>query len=97
MTYPPLLQVADHERPKHERILREAWLTRRRVRVTLSGRCAVPMIVGRVASVSVTGSTALIDGWTIPVTEVVTIAPANDADANLYADVMHHLREGVRA
>src|SRR3954465_2736151 len=65
MTHPPLIPIADYPRPAPTadygepgpaRELREAWLARRRLLVTLTDRCAVPMIVGRVACVSVTGA-----------------------------------------
>jgi hypothetical protein len=58
-----------------------------------ANRCAVSMIVGRVACVSVTGATAVIDGWTIPVDEVQSICLATDTDADLYAHLMHAMRE----
>jgi hypothetical protein len=96
MTQPPLLHVADDEPPGYARELREAWLARRRIRVELSDHCAVGLIVGRVASVSVTGATSIIDGWTIPTEQIQSIREATHEDADLYADAMHHLREEVR-
>lgn len=96
MKQEPMLQVDGHQAPGHAKELREAWLSRQRVLVTLTERCVVPMVVGRVGCVSVTGATAVIDGWTIPVDEVESISPATRADVDAYADLMHHLRETAR-
>lgn len=92
-----MLQVDAEQPPGHAKELRDAWLSRRRVLVTLSDRCAVPMIVGRVACVSVTGATANIDGWTIPVAEVEHVCRATSDDADAYADQMHALRREMKA
>lgn len=93
MTQLPMPMDDGDQAPGHARELRRAWLGRRRVMVTLSEHCAIPLIVGRVASVSVTGATAVIDGWVIPVEEVESISPATNADADVYADSMHVMRE----
>lgn len=90
-----MLQVDAEQPPGHAKELRDAWLSRRRVLVTLSDRCAVPMIVGRVACVSVTGATANIDGWTIPVAEVEGICSATNDDDCDYSSMMHALRRGA--
>lgn len=74
--------------------LRTAWLERRHVRVRLSAHCDLPMIVGRVSHVSVTATVVTIDGWHVPVSEVVDVAAPTEADADHYADLMHHLRLG---
>jgi hypothetical protein len=97
MTQPPLIPIADYDEPGPARELREAWLARRRLLVTLTDRCAVPMIVGRVACVSVTGATSVIDGWTIPTAEIESIVPATNDDADAYADLMHALRQETRS
>jgi hypothetical protein len=72
--------------------LRVAWLNRRQVRVTLTERCVIRTIVGRVSSVSVTGSFALVDGWHVPVGEVVGVGKPTLGDLESYAHGMHVLR-----
>lgn len=74
--------------------LRSAWLDRRTVRVALSAHCDVPMIVGRVAHVSVTATVATIDGWHVPVDEILDVAAPTEEEADRYADLMMHLRRG---
>lgn len=75
--------------------LRDAWLTRRTVRVDLAERCSLPFIVGRVSGVSVTGASVTIDGWQVPVDEVTKVGTATDADRAEYAHAMHTMREGA--
>lgn len=72
--------------------LRDAWLGRRQVRVTLTERCVIRTIVGRVSSVAVTGAFALIDGWHVPVEEVMGVGKPTIGDVATYADLMHDLR-----
>jgi hypothetical protein len=73
--------------------LRDAWLTRRLVRVTLSERCSVPFIVGRISAVSVTGTWATIDGWHVPIGQVRDVAHPTHDEVGQYAHLMHQLRE----
>jgi hypothetical protein len=75
--------------------LRNAWLTHEKVRLILTEHCVVPLIVGRVHSVSVTGATIVIDGWEIPTEQVIGVESATRADIDVYADMMHHLREAA--
>jgi hypothetical protein len=77
----------------HAAALREAWLSRRPVRVTLTKRCATPVIVGRVSAVSVTGEGVTIDGWHVPVAAITDIGRATLGDVEDYAHAMHELRE----
>lgn len=77
----------------HAAQLREAWLSRRIVRVTLAKRCATPVIVGRVSAVSVTGEGVTIDGWHVPITAITEIGRATLGDLEAYAHAMHDLRE----
>lgn len=75
--------------------LRSAWLERRHVRVALSAHCDIPLVVGRVAHVSVTATQATVDGWMVPTSEVLDVAPPTAEEIDRYADLMHYLREGV--
>src|SRR5262245_4115222 len=77
------------------RRLRDAWFGRRPVRVTLTDRCAVQTIVGRVTGVSVTGATATIDGWTVTTADVLEVAAPSRAETEDYAHLMHDLREAA--
>jgi hypothetical protein len=79
--------------PDHAATLREAWLSRRIVRVTLTRRCATPVIVGRITAVSVTGEGVTIDGWHVPVSAITDIGRATLGDVQDYAHAMHQLRE----
>jgi hypothetical protein len=74
-------------------MLREAWLARRSVRVTLTERCAVPAIVGRVSAVSVTGENVTIDGWHVPITAITDVGRATLGDVEDYAHEMQELRK----
>lgn len=73
--------------------LREAWLARKQVRVTLTERCVIRTIVGTVKAVAVTGAFATIDGWHIPISEVMGVGKPTINDVDHYADEMHRLRE----
>lgn len=53
--------------------LRGHWIARRPVVLTLSDRCVVPRIEGRVERVSVTGAVAYVAGWHVPLAEVTGI------------------------
>lgn len=64
--------------------LRSAWGTRHSVRLTMSDRCMIRTIVGRVTRVSVTGAFAIIDGWHIPCDEVQGIGKPTLEDHALY-------------
>jgi hypothetical protein len=73
--------------------LREAWLERKQVCLTLTDRCQVPIIVGRVNHVSVTSAHTVVDGWMVPVAEILTIARPTVGDLHQYADVMREMRK----
>lgn len=53
--------------------LRGHWVARRTIVVTLTPRCLVDRIEGRVSHVSVTGAFAVIDGWHVPTVDVLAI------------------------
>lgn len=74
--------------------LRTAWGGRRDVRLTLSERCMIRTIVGKVSAVSVTGAFATIDGWHIPLVEVLGVGRPTLDDHARYAQEMHDLRVG---
>jgi hypothetical protein len=85
--------VADVLRERHvAEELRRAWFTRQQVRVTLSDKSTIDVIVGRVSSVSVTGAYSTIDGWQVPTEEIVQLSKPTIGDLNAYADEMHQLR-----
>jgi hypothetical protein len=53
--------------------LRGAWAKRRMVRLSLTKRCLVPRVIGRVARVSVTGAWVEVDGWQVPTEEILAV------------------------
>ena len=53
--------------------LRGAWAARKRVVVVLTDRCMVQRVEGFVQRVAVTGAFAIIDGWHVPMSEVLTV------------------------
>lgn len=85
------LPALDDQRVAWE--LREAWLARRQVRLTLSERCVIRTVVGTVKAVAVTGAFATVDGWHVPVTEVQGVGKPTIGDIDAYAHEMHRLRE----
>lgn len=54
--------------------LRTAWASGRRVVLTLSERCIVRRVEGRVERVAVTGAFVLINGWHVPTVEILGVA-----------------------
>jgi hypothetical protein len=84
--------VLDEQRTAAE--LRDYWLTRRQVRLTLGEGCAIEIIVGRVSSVSVTGSSAVVDGWMVPTGVIREIARPTLGDLQMYSQAMHDMRAG---
>lgn len=72
--------------------LRTAWGGSRAVRLTLTERCMIGTIVGKVSSVSVTGAFATIDGWHIPLVEVLGVGRPTLDDHERYAKEMRRLR-----
>jgi hypothetical protein len=53
--------------------LRGAWISRRRVVVTLSDRCTVRRLEGRVTYVAVSGAYVKIAGWHVPTVDVLGV------------------------
>jgi hypothetical protein len=72
--------------------LRSAWGTRRSVRLTMTERCMVRTIVGRVTRVSVTGAFAVIDGWHVPCDEVLGIGKPTLEDHTAYQREVRRLQ-----
>jgi hypothetical protein len=64
------------ERPEQATVweLRTAWAKGRRVVLTLSDRCMIQRIEGTVERVAVTGAFVLIEGWHVPVAEILGVA-----------------------
>lgn len=63
------------ERPEHAKAweLRGHWAAHRVVVVTLTPRCVVERIEGLVSQVAVTGAFVVIDGWHVPIEDVLSI------------------------
>ena len=53
--------------------LRGHWAARRPVVVTLTSRCIVDRVEGLVEKVAVTGAFAVIDGWHVPVADILAV------------------------
>lgn len=75
--------------------LRAAWLVGHTLRVTLSERCDLPFIVGRVSSVSPTGALAVINGWSVPIDDITSVARPTHDEVAEYARRMHAMREAA--
>ena len=73
--------------------LRSAWGTGRDVRLTLTKRCMVATVVGRVSYVSVTGAFAVVDGWHVPCADVRGIGRPTIEDRERYQRCVLELRE----
>jgi len=73
--------------------LRDAWWSRRDVRLTLTERCVIRTVVGRVSAVSVTGAFATVAGWHVPLTEVLGIGKPTLEDHAAYQRTMVRLRD----
>lgn len=66
--------------------LRVCWVQRRRVRLTLTDRCVVPRVIGRVTRVAPSGAFAVCDGWHIPVGEILAIGHPVLEEVEAYAN-----------
>jgi hypothetical protein len=77
-------------------VLREAWLSRKMIRLTLTERCVIPTIVGRVTHVSVTSAHVVVDGWMVPVEQIRALGRPTAEDIGAYASQMHDLRTEVQ-
>jgi hypothetical protein len=53
--------------------LRGVWARRKVVRLTLTERCEVPRVIGRVQRVATTGAFAVVDGWHIPIDDILAV------------------------
>lgn len=72
--------------------LRAAWGLGRDVRLTLTKRCMIATVVGRVTYVSVTGAFAVVDGWHIPCADVRGIGRPTIEDKDNYQSRVAELR-----
>jgi hypothetical protein len=63
------------ERPEHALAfeLRARWADQRPVVLTLTERCIVRRIEGRVERVAVTGAFVVIEGWHVPLGEILAV------------------------
>jgi hypothetical protein len=83
--------VLDEQRTANA--LRDAWLTRKQVRLTLTRNCMIRTVVGRVSNVAVTGAFATVDGWHVPTVNIEGLGKPTVGDVEAYAQGMHDLRE----
>lgn len=74
--------------------LRRSWWSRSDVRLTLTERCLIRTIVGKVSAVAVTGAFVTVDGWHIPTVEIRGVSRPTLGDRERYAREMRRLREG---
>jgi hypothetical protein len=65
--------------------LRAAWGTSQAVRLTLTERAIIRTIVGTVSRVSVTGAFAVVDGWHVPIVDVLAVGKPTVEDREAYA------------
>lgn len=61
--------------------LRRAWAKWEPVVLTLSERCMVQRVEGRIKKVAVTGAFVVCDGWHIPTVEILGIAKPHFSQA----------------
>jgi hypothetical protein len=73
--------------------LRGAWGSGQDVRLTLTKRCMLRTVVGRVSRVSTTGAFAIVDGWHIPCAEVRGTGKPTIEDRDRYARQLARLRK----
>lgn len=66
--------------------LRDAWMDRSKIRLTLTERCILRTIVGQVSKVSVTGAFAVVDGWHVPCVEVLGTGKPTIEDFDRYTE-----------
>lgn len=65
--------------------LRGAWASRRIVRLTLTERCLVRKVVGRVQRVAVTGAFVDVDGWQVPAEDILSVGYPTVVEREEYA------------
>lgn len=65
--------------------LRGAWASGRPVRLTLSERCVLRTVIGRVERVAATGAFAVVDGWHVPLEDVMAVGKPTVQDRDEYA------------
>lgn len=64
---------------------RAAWVKGYPVIAVLDDRCMVERVVGRVSYVAVTGAFAMVDGWHLPIANVLKVDRATIAQRDEYA------------
>lgn len=52
---------------------RDAWLRGREVRLSLTDRCVVRTVIGRIKMVAITGAFVVCDGWHVPAMDVLSV------------------------
>lgn len=53
--------------------LRAYWGQGRAVRLSLTEKCLVRTVIGRVRSMAVTGAFVVVDGWQVPTDEILAV------------------------
>lgn len=66
--------------------LRGKWASRKWVRLTLSERCVVEVVIGRISRVATTGAFVVCDGWEIPMGEILAVGSPDPEEREAYMD-----------
>lgn len=64
--------------------LRARWADRRTVRLSLSERSVVSCVIGRVQRVATTGAFVVVDGWHVPVDDILAVGDPLEAEVEAY-------------
>lgn len=72
--------------------MRGHWAKQDVVAVTLTDRCLLRTVVGRVSCVAATGAYAVIDGWSLPMVDVLRVVRATVEDRDRYAAAVEAAR-----
>lgn len=70
-----VVQGGDIARPEQAIIweLRGAWARHKPVRLVLTDRCLVKVVMGQIRRIAVTGAFVEIDGWHVPAGDILTV------------------------
>lgn len=67
------------------------WAKQTTVTVTMSDRCIARTVVGTVQTVAATGAFAVVDGWHLPMSDVLRVDRATVADREDYGARMEEI------
>lgn len=72
------------------------WQTGTPVKVFLTDRCTMEFVVGKVTHVATSGAFAVVDGWELPLDDVLAVNEASSSDERDYrAAVVDLARRGI--